>query len=301
MISLELLGKMVYYMPNCFFFVETVIDNNIHETKKDDFKVINLKQNNIFESKNNKYKTIIALNSINFSYLKHIELHKNLKKWNIANTGNKFSYSIGNYLLEYLSSFLSLSYIRIQNKTYGLYWGIDLFDIYTTFHDDKNKCRRGLIGGYIGFRHSYINTKNITIWYNIGIGVSLQRYYSLCAFNRVINYKDQKICDYNSFEYHNKNDKLPTNNTTFNLLEIFTNLSSYLNFDIIFDIGLLNLIHKNGFFLNINLKIGLLNTYNIFKSKNKNINKFLGIMHNLSISIGYDISKILKKQTNIAN
>ena len=83
---------------------------------------------------------------------------------------------------------------------------------------------------------------------------------------------------------------MPNESENFYLSEIFTNPFSYYNADLIVDLGILNIVHKRGFVININLKVGIVNTVLILRSTEKDImGKIATFLHNASIGFGYDL------------
>lgn len=236
-------------------------------------------------------------------------------------TKGLLNFSTSCYVFEVMFRFLSFSYISKTNRRYGMYWKVHLFDNYSGYHNFNEKCTRGLLGFYIGFYYNYIKTKNFKIGFYIGIGTMIQRFYGLCFKNRVVGYSIESNKAINKMQFYN-NDSIRSYKTNmmskeakqpFFLLEILTNPLSYYNTDIIGDVGIFNLEHKNGFCFNINWKLGIVNTYLILKkyytsfkqAREKEARNAWGknpllqatkyfIIYNLSISCGLDLNKKCK-------
>ena len=321
----------IYYLPNAFLFYETTAEDN------DKLLDNNLETNNIIQEQKiaekkpqltTKYvnkilikntERIILWNGFNLTWWNHLTLYKSLKEIRKNAETNNLKFEKSNYIFEFLSSFFSISYINRTKGRFGLYWKVDLFDNYAGFHNFNNKCTRGLLGLYIGVYHNYFINKNIQIGYHIGIGMCIQRYYSLCFGNRLIgglnkkNIKNkyyskkatanekiligQKNNIYENAVLAKNNETIyPTSNAKFYLSEILMNPFSYYNADLILDLGALNVVHKSGFVFNINWKIGVVNTVLIFRNKNTSFNgKFMHLLYNVSIGFGYDLNKAIEK------
>ena len=319
----------IYYLPNAFLFYETtaedndkLLDNNLESDNIIQEQKIAEKKPHLTTKYVNKIlikntERIILWNGFNLTWWNHLTLYKSLKTMRQNEAMNNLKYEKSNYIFEFLSSFFSISYINITKGKFGLYWKVDLFDNYDGFHNFNQKCTRGLLGLYIGIYHNYFINKNIQIGYHIGIGMCIQRYYSLCFGNRLIgglNKKNIKNKYYNKtatekereeiekksnsmYEYAVLSGKTiyPTSNAKFYLSEILMNPFSYYNADLIVDLGALNVVHKSGFVFNINWKIGVVNTVLIFRNKKDNIEKFMHLLYNVSIGFGYDLNKAIEK------
>ena len=266
-----------------------------------------------------KTSNIFMWHFLNFGLLwDHHAYRNNIKE----NNKIYYSFSTACYVFEVLFRFLSFSYTSKTNRRYGMYWKIHLFDNYNGYHNFNEKCTRGLLGFYVGFYYNYIKTKNFKIGFYYGIGTMIQRFYGLCYRNRVVDYSTQSNKNIKNMQFYcykstKDNKKIIKSNTEdvllpndirkrqkenpFGLYEILINPLSYYNADIIVDLSIFNLEHKNGFCLNINWKAGIVNTYlifqNYYKKKDKKDEKkythILGyfIMYNLSISCGFDLNK----------
>ena len=318
----------IYYLPNAFLFYETtaedndkLLDNNLESDNIIQEQKIAEKKPQLTTKYVNKIlikntERIILWNGFNLTWWNHLTLYKNLKESRKKGNMENLKYEKSNYIFEFLSSFFSISYINRTKGRFGLYWKVDLFDNYDGFHNFNNKCTRGLLGLYIGVYHNYFINKKIQIGYHIGIGMCIQRYYSLCFGNRLIgglnkkNIKNKyyskratedeiKKAKTNKVLYNtNINIKkgmiLPTSNTNFYLSEILMNPFSYYNADLIVDLGGLNVVHKSGFVFNINWKVGIVNTVLIFKNSSFN-EKIMHLLYNVSIGFGYDLNKAIDK------
>ena len=318
----------IYYLPNAFLFYETtaedndkLLDNNLESDNIIQEQKIAEKKPQLTTKYVNKIlikntERIILWNGFNLTWWNHLTLYKNLKESRKKGNMENLKYEKSNYIFEFLSSFFSISYINRTKGRFGLYWKVDLFDNYDGFHNFNNKCTRGLLGLYIGVYHNYFINKKIQIGYHIGIGMCIQRYYSLCFGNRLIgglnkkNIKNKyyskratedeiKKAKTNKVLYNtNINIKkgmiLPTSNTNFYLSEILMNPFSYYNADLIVDLGGLNVVHKSGFVFNINWKVGIVNTVLIFKNSSFN-EKIMHLLYNVSIGFGYDLNKAIEK------
>ena len=321
----------IYYLPNAFLFYETtaedndkLLDNNLEsdniiQEQKIAEKKPQLTTKNINKILIKNTERIILWNGFNLTWWNHLTLYKRLKKERENKDQKDLKYEKSNYIFEFLSSAFSISYINRTKGRFGLYWKVDLFDNYAGFHNFNNKCTRGLLGLYIGVYHNYFINKNIQIGYHIGIGMCIQRYYSLCFGNRLIgglNKKNIKNKYYSKTTTENeknvignkesiykdavlaKNGKTiyPTSNAKFYLSEILMNPFSYYNADLIVDLGVLNVVHKSGFVFNINWKIGVVNTVLIFRNKYSSFNeKIMHLLYNVSIGFGYDLNKAIEK------
>ena len=318
----------IYYLPNAFLFYETtaedndkLLDNNLESDNIIQEQKIAEKKPQLTTKYVNKIlikntERIILWNGFNLTWWNHLTLYKNLKESRKKGNMENLKYEKSNYIFEFLSSFFSISYINRTKGKFGLYWKVDLFDNYAGFHNFNQKCTRGLLGLYIGVYHNYFINKKIQIGYHIGIGMCIQRYYSLCFGNRLIgglnkkNIKNKyyskratedeiKKAKTNKVLYNtNINIKkgmiLPTSNTNFYLSEILMNPFSYYNADLIVDLGGLNVVHKSGFVFNINWKVGIVNTVLIFKNSSFN-EKIMHLLYNVSIGFGYDLNKAIDK------
>ena len=319
----------IYYLPNAFLFYETtaegndkLLDNNLESDNIIQEQKIAEKKPQLTTKYVNKIlikntERIILWNGFNLTWWNHLTLYKNLKNFHQRGENTKdVKFEKSNYIFEFLSSFFSISYINRTKGKFGLYWKVDLFDNYAGFHNFNQKCTRGLLGLYIGVYHNYFINKNIQIGYHIGIGMCIQRYYSLCFGNRLIgglNKKNIKNKYYNKTatekekeEIGNKNSMYeytvlsgktiyPTSNAKFYLSEILMNPFSYYNADLIVDLGALNVVHKSGFVFNINWKIGIVNTVLIFNQKSPFNEKIMHLLYNVSIGFGYDLNKAIDK------
>ena len=317
----------IYYLPNVFLFYETtaedndkLLDNNLESDNIIQEQKIAEKKPQLTTKYVNKIlikntERIILWNGFNLTWWNHLTLYKSLKTMRQNEAMNNLKFEKSNYIFEFLSSFFSISYINRTKGKIGLYWKVDLFDNYAGFHNFNQKCTRGLLGLYIGVYHNYFINKNIQIGYHIGIGMCIQRYYSLCFGNRLIgglNKKNIKNKYYSKTATANekiliaqKNDIyenavlsgetiFPTNNTKFYLSEILMNPFSYYNADLIVDLGVLNVVHKSGFVFNINWKIGVVNTVLILSNEEVK-NKIELLLYNVSIGFGYDLNKAIEK------
>lgn len=328
----------IYYLPNAFLFYETTAEdndklldnnlesNNIIQEQKIAEKKPQLTTKNINKILIKNTERIILWNGFNLTWWNHLTLYKRLKEIRKKEKNMKdLKYEKSNYIFEFLSSFFSISYINRTKGRFGLYWKVDLFDNYAGFHNFNNKCTRGLLGLYIGVYHNYFINKNIQIGYHIGIGMCIQRYYSLCFGNRLIGGLDTKKNIKNKYYSKKATEKeeqeigkdmykdavlsgktiYPTSNTKFYLSEILMNPFSYYNADLIVDLGVLNIVHKSGFVFNINWKVGIVNTVLILKSnssfnekkdKKSSFNeKIMLLLYNVSIGFGYDLNKAIEK------
>ena len=322
----------IYYLPNAFLFYETtaedndkLLDNNLEsdniiQEQKIAEKKPQLTTKNINKILIKNTERIILWNGFNLTWWNHLTLYKRLKKFRKEEKNMKdLKYEKSNYIFEFLSSFFSISYINRTKGRFGLYWKVDLFDNYAGFHNFNQKCTRGLLGLYIGIYHNYFINKNMQIGYHIGIGMCIQRYYSLCFGNRLIgglnkkNIKNkyyskkatanekiligQKNNIYENAVLAKNNETIyPTSDAKFYLSEILMNHFSYYNADLIVDLGVLNVVHKSGFVFNINWKIGVVNTILIFRNKNTSFNgKIMHLLYNVSIGFGYDLNKAIEK------
>ena len=330
----------IYYLPNAFLFYETtaedndkLLDNNLESDNIIQEQKIAEKKPQLTTKYVNKIlikntERIILWNGFNLTWWNHLTLYKRLKKERENKDQKDLKYEKSNYIFEFLSSAFSISYINRTKGRFGLYWKVDLFDNYAGFHNFNQKCTRGLLGLYIGVYHNYFINKNIQIGYHIGIGMCIQRYYSLCFGNRLIgglNKKNIKNKYYSKTTTENeknvignkesiykdavlaKNGKTiyPTSNAKFYLSEILMNPFSYYNADLIVDLGVLNIVHKSGFVFNINWKVGIVNTVLILKSnssfnekkdKKSSFNeKIMLLLYNVSIGFGYDLNKAIEK------
>ena len=330
----------IYYLPNAFLFYETtaedndkLLDNNLESDNIIQEQKIAEKKPQLTTKYVNKIlikntERIILWNGFNLTWWNHLTIYKTLKEIRKVGSMKNLKFEKSNYIFEFLSSFFSISYINRTKGRFGLYWKVDLFDNYDGFHNFNNKCTRGLLGLYIGVYHNYFINKNIQIGYHIGIGMCIQRYYSLCFGNRLIgglNKKNIKNKYYN--KKANENEKkliegknnikkkieqknnmytnavlatdgtiYPTSDTKFYLSEILMNPFSYYNADLIVDLGILNVVHKSGFVFNINWKIGVVNTVLIFRNKISSFNeKIMHLLYNVSIGFGYDLNKAIEK------
>lgn len=322
----------IYYLPNAFLFYETtaedndkLLDNNLESDNIIQEQKIAEKKPQLTTKYINKIlikntERIILWNGFNLTWWNHLTLYKKLKesrqKENIKDIKD-LKYEKSNYIFEFLSSFFSISYINRTKGRFGLYWKVDLFDNYDGFHNFNNKCTRGLLGLYIGVYHNYFINKKIQIGYHIGIGMCIQRYYSLCFGNRLIgglNKKNIKNKYYSKIATEKEGEEIgkknsmyeyaalskgtiyPTSNTKFYLSEILMNPFSYYNADLLVDLGVLNVVHKRGFVFNINWKIGVVNTVLIFRNKISSFNeKIMLLLYNVSIGFGYDLNKAIEK------
>lgn len=322
----------IYYLPNAFLFYETtaedndkLLDNNLESDNIIQEQKIAEKKPQLTTKYVNKIlikntERIILWNGFNLTWWNHLTLYKKLKelrqKENIKDIKD-LKYEKSNYIFEFLSSFFSISYINRTKGRFGLYWKVDLFDNYDGFHNFNNKCTRGLLGLYIGVYHNYFINKKIQIGYHIGIGMCIQRYYSLCFGNRLIgglNKKNIKNKYYSKIATEKEGEEIgkqnsmyeyavlsegtiyPTSDTKFYLSEILMNPFSYYNADLIVDLGVLNVVHKSGFVFNINWKIGVVNTVLIFRNKLSSFNeKIMLLLYNISIGFGYDLNKAIEK------
>lgn len=322
----------IYYLPNAFLFYETtaedndkLLDNNLESDNIIQEQKIAEKKPQLTTKYVNKIlikntERIILWNGFNLTWWNHLTLYKKLKelrqKKNIKDIKD-LKYEKSNYIFEFLSSFFSISYINRTKGRFGLYWKVDLFDNYDGFHNFNNKCTRGLLGLYIGVYHNYFINKKIQIGYHIGIGMCIQRYYSLCFGNRLIgglNKKNIKNKYYSKIATEKEGEEIgkknsmykdavlsegtiyPTSDTKFYLSEILMNPFSYYNADLIVDLGVLNVVHKSGFVFNINWKIGVVNTVLIFRNKLSSFNeKIMLLLYNISIGFGYDLNKAIEK------
>ena len=308
----------IYYVPNLFLFYETHADDS--HVVYNDSEVENIIQKNgeeIYSPTTTKYmnktlikktERLIIWNGINGTWGEHFSLYASLLVMREHIKGLKFERS--NYIFEFLSSAFSTSYINRTKGNFGLYWKVDLFDNYAGYHNFNNKCTRGLLGLYIGVYHNYFTNKNIQLGYHIGIGMCIQRYYALCLSNRVIGWNNMdKTKIKNKYYFKEATEKeakegnpyegagliwngkiVPNESENFYLSEIFTNPFSYYNADLIVDLGILNIVHKRGFVININLKVGIVNTVLILRSTEKGImGKIVTFLHNASIGFGYDL------------
>lgn len=322
----------IYYLPNAFLFYETtaedndkLLDNNLEsdniiQEQKIAEKKPQLTTKNINKILIKNTERIILWNGFNLTWWNHLTLYKRLKKFRKEEKNMKdLKYEKSNYIFEFLSSAFSISYINRTKGRFGLYWKVDLFDNYAGFHNFNQKCTRGLLGLYIGIYHNYFINKNMQIGYHIGIGMCIQRYYSLCLGNRLIgglnkkNIKNkyyskkatanekiligQKNNIYENAVLAKNNETIyPTSDAKFYLSEILMNHFSYYNADLIVDLGVLNVVHKSGFVFNINWKIGVVNTILIFRNKNTSFNgKIMHLLYNVSIGFGYDLNKAIEK------
>ena len=177
---------------------------------------------------------------------------------------------------------------------------------------------KSILGSNISYNLSLcLINKNMQIGYHIGIGMCIQRYYSLCFGNRLIGGLNQKniknkyyskIATEKEVEEIGKKTSMykdavlseetiyPTSNTKFYLSEILMNPFSYYNADLLVDLGVLNVVHKSGFVFNINWKIGVVNTVLIFRNKFSSFNeKIMLLLYNVSIGFGYDLNKAIEK------
>ena len=322
----------IYYLPNAFLFYETtaedndkLLDNNLESDNIIQEQKIAEKKPQLTTKYVNKIlikntERIILWNGFNLTWWNHLTLYKKLKDLRKKHKKEEenmedLKYEKSNYIFEFLSSFFSISYINRTKGRFGLYWKVDLFDNYDGFHNFNNKCTRGLLGLYIGVYHNYFINKKIQIGYHIGIGMCIQRYYSLCFGNRLIgglNKKNIKNKYYSKIATEKEGEEIgkknsmyknavlsegtiyPTSNTKFYLSEILMNPFSYYNADLIVDLGALNVVHKSGFVFNINWKIGVVNTVLIFKNSSFN-EKIMHLLYNVSIGFGYDLNKAIEK------
>ena len=321
----------IYYLPNAFLFYETtaedndkLLDNNLESDNIIQEQKIAEKKPQLTTKYVNKIlikntERIILWNGFNLTWWNHLTLYKKLKEFRKKEEENMkdLKYEKSNYIFEFLSSFFSISYINRTKGRFGLYWKVDLFDNYDGFHNFNNKCTRGLLGLYIGVYHNYFINKKIQIGYHIGIGMCIQRYYSLCFGNRLIgglNKKNIKNKYYSKIATEKEGEEIgkknsmykdavlsegtiyPTSDTKFYLSEILMNPFSYYNADLIVDLGVLNVVHKSGFVFNINWKIGVVNTVLIFRNKLSSFNeKIMLLLYNISIGFGYDLNKAIEK------
>lgn len=322
----------IYYLPNAFLFYETtaedndkLLDNNLESDNIIQEQKIAEKKPQLTTKYVNKIlikntERIILWNGFNLTWWNHLTLYKKLKDLRKKHKKEEenmedLKYEKSNYIFEFLSSFFSISYINRTKGRFGLYWKVDLFDNYDGFHNFNNKCTRGLLGLYIGVYHNYFINKKIQIGYHIGIGMCIQRYYSLCFGNRLIgglNKKNIKNKYYSKIATEKEGEEIgkknsmyknavlsegtiyPTSNTKFYLSEILMNPFSYYNADLIVDLGALNVVHKSGFVFNINWKVGIVNTVLIFKNSSFN-EKIMHLLYNVSIGFGYDLNKAIEK------
>ena len=319
----------IYYLPNAFLFYETtaedndkLLDNNLESDNIIQEQKIAEKKPQLTTKYVNKIlikntERIILWNGFNLTWWNHLTLYKSLKTMRQNEAMNNLKFEKSNYIFEFLSSFFSISYINRTKGKFGLYWKVDLFDNYAGFHNFNNKCTRGLLGLYIGVYHNYFINKKIQIGYHIGIGMCIQRYYSLCFGNRLIgglNKKNIKNKYYSKIATEKEGEEIgkensmykdavlsegtiyPTSDTKFYLSEILMNPFSYYNADLIVDLGVLNVVHKSGFVFNINWKIGVVNTVLIFRNKLSSFNeKIMLLLYNISIGFGYDLNKAIEK------